>query len=170
VIALSPTGKIRLGQDHTRPEFNILTSAAMLFAAGIGIGLLFLSIVEPVSSNRHTVFGSSDRASRPGRGRAVQSSSLSFTGVCLTGGSVCIGWNVTSVLQLSTRVTSFHPIFALPIIGEHIYGSIVHSVDIAAVIGTVFGLATNLGIGFIQQSYGLNHVLGLPNGVATQVL
>jgi choline/glycine/proline betaine transport protein len=166
VIALSPMGKIRLGQDHTRPEFNILTWAAMLFAAGIGIDLLFFSIVEPVTQFLAPPI---EQAGQTEAARNAIKLTLFHWGLS--------GWGVYTLVGMSLAFFSYRRGLPLairsslyPIIGERIYGPIGHSVDIAAVIGTVFGLATSLGIGLIQLNYGLNHVFGLPDGVVTQVI
>ncbi|MFT4854556.1 MAG: choline/glycine/proline betaine transport protein, partial [Bacteroidia bacterium] len=166
VIALSPMGKIRLGQDHTRPEFNILTWAAMLFAAGIGIDLLFFSIVEPVTQFLAPPI---EQAGQAEAARNAIKLTLFHWGLS--------GWGVYTLVGMSLAFFSYRRGLPLairsslyPIVGERIYGPIGHSVDIAAVIGTVFGLATSLGIGLIQLNYGLNHVFGLPDGVVTQVI
>jgi choline/glycine/proline betaine transport protein len=165
VIALSPMGKIRLGQDHTRPEFHILTWAAMLFAAGIGIDLLFFCIVEPVTQ---FLAPPTEQLGQAEAARNAIKLTLFHWGLS--------GWGVYTLVGMSLAFFSYRHGLPLairsslyPLVGKRIYGPIGHTVDIAAVLGTVFGLATSLGIGLIQLNYGLNHVFGVPEGLVTQV-
>lgn len=166
VIALSPWGKIRLGQDHTRPEFPLLTWAAMLFAAGIGIDLIFFCIVEPITQYLAPPVDMGDGAAAA---RNAIELTLFHWGVS--------GWGVYTLVGMTLAYFSYRLGLPLairsalyPLIGKRIYGPIGHTVDIAAVLGTVFGLATSLGIGLIQLSYGLNHVFGIPEGLMTQIV
>ncbi len=165
VVALSPWGKIRLGQEHTRPEFHVLTWAAMLFAAGIGIDLLFFCIVEPVTQ---FLAPPVEMGGDPEAARNAIKLTLFHWGVS--------GWGVYTLVGMSLAFFAYRHGLPLairsslyPIFGQKIYGPIGHTVDVAAVLGTVFGLATSLGIGLIQLNYGLNHVFGVPEGLATQV-
>lgn len=164
-IALSPLGKVRLGQDHTRPEFHVLTWAAMLFAAGIGIDLLFFCIVEPVTQFLAPPVPMDDdvEAARNAIKLTLFHWGLSGWGVYTLVGMSLAYFSYRHGLPLGIR-SSLYPIFR-----QGIYGSIGHAVDVAAVLGTVFGLATSLGIGLIQLNYGLNHVFGLPEGLVTQI-
>lgn len=166
VIALSPWGKIRLGQDHTRPEFPLLTWAAMLFAAGIGIDLIFFCVVEPITQYLAPPIGVGEGAEAA---RNAIELTLFHWGVS--------GWGVYTLVGMTLAYFSYRLGLPLairsalyPLIGKRIYGPIGHTVDIAAVLGTVFGLATSLGIGLIQLNYGLNHVFGVPEGLTTQII
>lgn len=165
VVALSPMGKVRLGQDHTRPEFHVLTWAAMLFAAGIGIDLLFFCIVEPVTQFLAPPFEQADdiEAARNAIRLTLFHWGLSGWGVYTLVGMSLAFFSYRHGLPLAIRSSLY------PIIGDRIHGPIGHTVDVAAVLGTVFGLATSLGIGLIQLNFGLNHVFGLPEGLVTQV-
>ncbi|WP_018982783.1 choline BCCT transporter BetT [Salinimonas chungwhensis] len=166
LIAVSPWGKIRLGQEHTRPEFNVITWAAMLFAAGIGIDLIFFCIVEPVTQfmTPPVDVGADGDAARNAIQLTLFHWGLSGWGVYTLVGMSLAFFSYRHGLPLSIR-SSLYPIF-----GKRIYGGIGHTVDIAAVLGTVFGIATSLGIGLIQLNYGLNHVFGIPEGLTTQVV
>ncbi|GGW91108.1 choline BCCT transporter BetT [Alteromonas halophila] len=166
VIALSPWGKVRLGQDHSRPEFNVVTWAAMLFAAGIGIDLIFFCIVEPITQFMAPPVDAGEGAEAA---RNAIKLTLFHWGVS--------GWGVYTLVGMSLAYFSYRHGLPLairsalyPLIGKRIYGPVGHTVDIAAVLGTVFGLATSLGIGLIQLNYGLNHVFGVPEGLLTQVI
>lgn len=165
VVALSPWGKIRLGQEHTRPEFHVLTWAAMLFAAGIGIDLLFFCVVEPITQYLAppVEMGGDAEAARNAIKQTLFHWGLSGWGVYTLVGMSLAFFSYRHGLPLAIR-SALYPIF-----GKGIYGPIGHTVDVAAVLGTVFGLATSLGIGLIQLNYGLNHVFGVPEGLMTQV-
>lgn len=165
VIAMSRFGTIRLGREHMRPEFPLLTWAAMLFAAGIGIDLLFFCVAEPVTQFLAPPVGE-------GGTEAAARHALELT--YLHWG--LSGWGVYSLVGMSLAFFSYRHGLPLairsalyPIFGKRIYGPIGHAVDIAAVLGTIFGVATSLGIGIIQLNFGLNFVFGLPSGVLTQV-
>lgn len=166
VVAISPWGKIRLGQEHTRPEFNIVTWAAMLFAAGIGIDLIFFCIVEPVTQFMAPPvdMGADGDAARNAIKITLFHWGLSGWGVYTLVGMALAFFSYRHGLPLAIR-SALYPVF-----GKKIYGPIGHTVDIAAVLGTVFGIATSLGIGLIQLNYGLNHVFGVPEGLTTQVV
>ena len=164
VIGLSSAGDLRLGPSDSRPEFNVVTWAAMLFAAGIGIDLLFFCIAEPLTQFLQPPQGQggTEQAAR----HALE---LTFLHWGLS------GWGVYTLVGMSLAFFSFRYRLPLairsalyPILGRRIYGWIGDVVDIAAVLGTVFGVATSLGIGILQLSSGLNYVFGVPQGVWIQ--
>ena len=164
VIATSRYGKIRLGPDHSKPEFHVLTWAAMLFSAGIGIDLLFFCIAEPLTQYLAPPVG---EGSTPQAARHAMELTFLHWGLS--------GWGVYTLVGMSLAYFSFRQGLPLtirsslyPIFGKRINGPIGHTVDTAAVLGTVFGIATSLGIGIIQLNYGLNHIFGVPEGVLTQ--
>ncbi|MCG5526391.1 choline BCCT transporter BetT [Ectothiorhodospira haloalkaliphila] len=165
-IGLSRYGSIRLGPEHSRPDFNILTWAAMLFAAGIGIDLLFFCVAEPVSHYLAPPVGEAGTVEA-----ARQALSLTFLHWGLS------GWAIYTLVGMSLAFFSYRHGLPLtirsalyPLIGKRIYGPIGHSVDIAAVLGTVFGIATSLGIGIIQLNFGLNYMFGIAESTVTQAV
>ena len=165
-IAASRVGDIRLGPDHATPDFNIVSWASMLFAAGIGIDLLFFCISEPVSQ-----FLKPPR----GEGGTVEAARHAMELTFLHWG--ISGWGVYTLVGMSLAYFSYRHNLPLtirsalyPIFGKRINGPVGHTVDIAAVLGTVFGIATSLGIGVIQLNYGLSTMFGLPDSVWIQVL
>ena len=164
VVALSRFGDIKLGPDHAEPEFNVVTWAAMLFSAGIGIDLIFYCIVEPLTQFTQPPVGEggSIEAARQAMQITYLHWGLSGWGIYTLVGMALAFFSYRHGLPLTVR-SALYPIF-----GKRIYGSLGHAVDIAAVLGTVFGVATSLGIGIIQLNYGLNHMFGIPEGVATQ--
>ncbi|MEQ8347146.1 MAG: choline BCCT transporter BetT [Sneathiellaceae bacterium] len=165
-VALSRFGRIRLGPEHSRPEFPLLSWAAMLFAAGIGIDLLFFCVAEPVAQFLAPPVGT------PGTVEAARHAmelTLFHWGLS--------GWGVYTLVGMSLAFFSYRHGLPLtirsalfPLFGERINGWIGHSVDIAAVLGTIFGIATSLGIGIIQLNYGLDYMFGIPSGQLTQTV
>lgn len=166
IIAASRFGNIRLGPDHSKPEFNIVSWAAMLFAAGIGIDLLFFCIAEPVSQFL---------APPQGEGGTVEAARHAMELTFLHWG--VSGWGIYTLVGMSLAYFSYRHQLPLtirsalyPIFGRGIYGPIGHVVDIAAVLGTVFGIATSLGIGVIQLNYGLSTLFDLPENTWVQAV
>jgi choline/glycine/proline betaine transport protein len=163
-IALSRFGRIRLGPDDARPEFNRVSWAAMLFAAGIGIDLVFFCVSEPVTQFLAPPEGD------PGTAAAARHAmELTFLHWGLS------GWGVYTLVGLSLAYFSYRRGLPLtirsglaPLLGARIHGPLGHGVDIAAVLATVFGIATSLGIGIIQLEFGLDYLFGVAPGVWTQ--
>ena len=165
-IACSRYGSIKLGPDHSEPEFNIVTWAAMLFSAGIGIDLIFYCIVEPVTQFMQPPVGEGGSVEA-----AREAMQLTFLHWGLS------GWGIYTLVGMSLAFFSYRHGLPLtirsalyPIFGKRIYGGIGNTVDIAAVLGTVFGVATSLGIGIIQLNFGLNYMFGVPESTLTQAL
>ncbi|ESR22780.1 choline BCCT transporter BetT [Lutibaculum baratangense] len=163
-VGLSRFGKIRLGPEHSRPEFPLLTWAAMLFAAGIGIDLLFYCVVEPVTQFLAPPEGDPETVAA-----ARHAMQLTFFHWGIS------GWGIYTLVGMSLAYFSYRHGLPLtirsalfPIFGNRIEGWIGHLVDIAAVLGTVFGIATSLGIGIIQLTYGLEYMFGIPDNQLTQ--
>nr|WP_298415698.1 choline BCCT transporter BetT [uncultured Halomonas sp.] len=165
-VGLSRFGKIRLGPEHSRPDFNMASWAAMLFAAGIGIDLLFFCIAEPLTQFLAPPEG------EPGTVAAARHAmELTFLHWGLS------GWGIYTLVGMSLAFFSYRHNLPLtirsalyPIFGKRIYGPIGHSVDIAAVLGTVFGIATSLGIGVIQLNFGLNYMFDVPETTLIQAV
>lgn len=165
LLGVSRYGRIRLGPDHSRPEFPLLSWAAMLFAAGIGIDLLFFCVSEPVTQFLQPPKGD---------GGTVEAARQAMAWTFLHWG--LSGWGIYTLVGLTLAYFSYRQGMPLtirsalyPIVGRRIYGPIGHGVDIAAVVGTVFGIATSLGIGMIQLNFGLNYMFGVPEGRLTQI-
>ncbi|WP_018863667.1 MULTISPECIES: BCCT family transporter [Thioalkalivibrio] len=157
-LGFSRYGVIRLGQPDDRPEFGFAAWFAMLFSAGMGIGLVFWSVAEPILHYQHppTGDGETDAAAR-------QAMVYTFFHWGLH------AWAVYVVLGLSVAYFSFRHRLPLtirsifyPLLGDRIYGPIGHVIDILAVFGTLFGLATSLGFGAMQLNTGLNVLVDMP--------
>ena len=165
-LALSSLGRIKLGPDHSEPDYSYASWFAMLFSAGMGIGLMFFGVAEPVM---HFV---TPPVGNPGDAEAArQAMRITFFhwGVH--------AWAIYAVVALSLAYFAFRYDLPLtvrsalyPLIGERIYGPIGHTVDVFAVLGTLFGVATSLGFGVIQINSGLNYLFDVPTTIAVQVM
>ena len=165
-LAISRYGDIKLGPDHSEPDYRNFTWFAMLFSAGMGIGLMFFGVAEPVM---HFV-------SPPvGEGGTVEAARESMKITFFHWG--LHAWAIYAAVALTLAFFSFRHGLPLtlrsalyPLIGNRIHGPIGHAVDIFAIIGTVLGVATSLGLGVAQMNSGLNHLFGIPVGVVPQIV
>lgn len=165
IVALSRLGDTKLGPDNSRPQFSLYSWAAMLFAAGIGVDLLFFSVAEPVAQ-----FYGPPEAEAQTVTAAREAIVLTLFHYGITGWAMyalmgmCFGYFAyRRGLPLSVRSA------LRPLIGKRIQGVAGHGADIAAVLGTVFGVATSLGIGVVQLNYGLTILFGLPQNNLIQL-
>jgi choline/glycine/proline betaine transport protein len=165
-LALSSHGKVRLGPDDARPDFSYTSWFAMLFSAGMGIGLMFFGVAEPVMhyTNPPTGEGGDVAAAR-------EAMNITFFhwGVH--------AWAIYAVVALSLAYFGYRYGLPLtirsalyPLIGERIYGPIGHAVDLFAVLGTMFGVATSLGLGVTQVNSGLAYLFGVPDALTVQLI
>lgn len=165
-LAQSRYGSIRLGPDDSLPEFSRPTWFAMLFSAGMGIGLLFFSVAEPIMhyGSPPTGAGQSAEAAKQAMGITFFHWGLHPWAVyCLVG--LCLAYfSFRRGLPLSIR-SAFHPL-----LGERIHGPLGDIIDTLAVVSTLFGVATSLGLGAMQVNAGLNHVFGLSESTTIQVI
>ena len=177
-IMCSRHGKVRLGDDEARPEFSTFSWLAMLFSAGLGIGLLFFSISEPMFYfDNSAPFGYPNNPHADNAGALELNEARAVDAMRVTYFHWGVhGWAVYVVVGLCLAYFGFRKKLPLtlrsalyPIIGERIYGPVGHSVDLLAVFGTVFGVATSLGLGVKQMSAGLNTLFGVAPDLATQI-
>lgn len=166
LIGCSRFGSIRLGPDHSRPEFSLLSWSAMLFAAGIGIDLLFFSVAEPVAHYLAPpdLTPESQAAMRQAVVQTYLHWGLSGWGLYVLMGMALAYFSYRHRLPLAIRSALY------PLLGKRIYGPIGHAVDITAVISTVFGIATSLGIGVMQLNYGLAYMFDVPESLSVQII
>lgn len=168
IVAFSPLGKVRLGGADAEPEYSNITWLAMLFAAGIGIGLLFFGVSEPMHYLQNPPLGIA--AGTPEAATAGIAATVFHWGVQ--------GWAVFGVVGLAlgffaynrglplTMRSAFYPIF-----GNRVWGWPGHIIDTFAIFAGMFGLATSLGLGVQQVTSGLNYLFNIPaNGVTMVVL
>ena len=164
-VAASRMGRIKLGPDHSEPDYSYPAWFSMLFAAGMGIGLMYFGVAEPV------MHFSAPPVGDPGTVAAArQAMRITFFHWGLH------AWAVYAVVALALAYFAYRHGLPLrirsalyPLIGERIHGWIGHTVDAFAVLGTIFGLATSLGLGVIQINSGLNYLFDVRVGTGVQV-
>ena len=189
VVALSPLGKVRLGGADAKPEYSYLTWLAMLFAAGVGIGLLFFGVSEPVTYfqggsysplGTETVYDpetvyTAENVPDAGDPKVQTAASLGIATTVFHWGLQ--GWAIYGVVGLALAFFAYNRGLPLlirsafyPIFGDRIWGWPGHIIDILAIFAGIFGLATSLGLGVEQVTSGLNHLFGVPANNLTMVL
>jgi len=178
-LMFSRHGGVRLGDDDSRPEFSNFSWFAMLFSAGVGIGLLFFGIAEPMFYFDNTQpwgypnnpFADHAMVTEMNVDRAKLAMRVTYFHWGFH------GWAVYVMIGLCLAYFGFRKKLPLtlrsalyPIIGDRIYGPIGHAVDLLAVFGTVFGVATSLGLGVSQMATGLNFLFDVDPGTTTQLI
>jgi len=165
-LCFSRYGSIKLGPDDQEPEFPTLTWLAMLFSAGMGIGMLFFGVAEPMWHYLSPPSGEGEtmKAARGSLGLTIFHWGLH-------------PWSLYALVALALAYFGFRRGLPLsfrsvlyPIIGNRIHGRIGDAIDIMAVLATLFGLATSLGLGAKQVNAGLFYVFGVPQGTGIQVM
>lgn len=165
-LAFSKFGHLRIGGQNAKPEFKTLSWFAMLFSAGMGIGLLFWSISEPVYhflSPPMAKGGTAEAAKEAMRFTFLHWGFHAWAVYALVGLSLAY-FTYSRGLPLTIRSIFY------PYLGDRIYGKIGDAIDIFAVLATLFGLATSLGMGVQQIAAGLKHLFDIDNGVQTQII
>ncbi|MCB9944055.1 MAG: BCCT family transporter [Geminicoccaceae bacterium] len=178
-LIVSPWGSVRLGGKEAVPDFTYMGWFAMLFAAGMGIGLMFFGVLEPVyhmaissplgtaspfDADGNLIPENVDRAKAMGLAATIYHWGLH-------------PWAIYAVVALALALFSFNKGLPLtirsafyPIFGERIWGWTGHVIDTLAVFATLFGLATSLGFGAQQANAGLHHVFGVPVSTTVQIV
>ncbi len=182
-LIFSPLGKVRLGGTEATPDFTYLGWFSMLFAAGMGIGLMYFGVSEPLTHFSTALGGTSleegvrtDWAPLAGAaGDAVEAQRLGMAATIFHWG--LHPWAIYAVLALGLALFSFNKGLPLtirsifyPLLGERVWGWPGHLIDILAILATLFGLATSLGFGASQAAAGLNYLFGIPEGNTTEIL
>ena len=178
-LIVSPWGSVRLGGKEASPDYSYAGWFAMLFAAGMGIGLMFFGVLEPVY---HMAISSplgvpspfaADGSIIPENVDAAKEMGLAAT-IYHWG---LHPWAIYAVVALALALFSFNKGLPLsirsafyPIFGERVWGWTGHVIDTLAVFATLFGLATSLGLGAQQANAGLEHIYGIPNTITVQVI
>ena len=167
-LALSPLGKIRLGGEDATADYSMPSWIAMLFAAGMGIGLIFWGVAEPTAFYTNW-FGTPlnvEPFTEAGRELALGAAVFhwGFHAWAVYGmTALCLAYFVYNKgLPLSMRSVFY------PILGERVWGKIGDAIDILTVLVTLFGLATSLGLGGTQAASGISHVFGFENNIYLQ--
>tara|TARA_R100001369_G_scaffold1600_1_gene5438 strand:- start:117 stop:1733 length:1617 start_codon:yes stop_codon:yes gene_type:complete len=179
VLIFLPMSKVRLGGDDAVPEYSYPAWFAMLFAAGMGIGLLFFGVLEPVyHMNVSGPLGVPSPIAADGSIIAENVAAARSMGLAATFYHWGLhGWAVYAVMALALSLFTYNKglPFSIrscfyPILGERVWGWSGHIIDILAVFATLFGLATSLGLGAQQANAGFNFAFGLEISTNVQVI
>ena len=165
-LTASRYGDIRLGKQTERPQYSLFSWIAMLFSAGIGIGLVYWGTAEPLYHFMAPPLGEAETLES-----AKQAMNLSFLHWGLH------AWAIYTIVALSLAYFHFRRGLPLsirstlyPILGQRIYGKWGHTVDVLAVFGTMFGVVTSLGLGVMQINAGLEGLFGIPSTLTIQFI
>ncbi|MEO8282307.1 MAG: choline BCCT transporter BetT [Pseudarthrobacter sp.] len=164
-VAFSKEGSVRLGPDHSRPQYKLFTWVAMLFAAGVGIDMLFFSVTGPISQYMSPPAGQ-------GQTPAAAADAVVWTmfhyGVA--------GWAMYALLGMAMGYFAYRWGMPLsiraalyPLLGKRVRGGIGDAIDIVTLVGTVFGVATSMGIGVVLLNVGFALMFGLEQGLTLQI-
>lgn len=167
-LAFGKFGHIRIGGAAAQPDFGRWGWFSMLFSAGMGIGMLFWGVAEPINHFQHHPL--TDATANP-----VEAAQNAMVVTYLHWG--LHGWGMYALLGVALAYFTFNKKLPLsvrsifyPLLGERIYGAAGNLVDTVAVLATLFGLATSLGLGVQQVNAGLNFLFGVGNSTGIQVL
>ena len=158
-LAASRYGRIRLGGDDERPEFSTVSWVAMMFSAGMGIGLMFYGVAEPMSHMGTPPFGLAEPNTK---GAAQVAMEYSYFHWALH------PWAIYAIVGLALAYFCFRKGMPnlistafYPLLGDRVYGPAGKTIDILAIFATLFGSATSLGLGALQINQGLNVLFGV---------
>ncbi|RDC74371.1 BCCT family transporter [Rhodovulum sp. 12E13] len=182
LLIVTPWGSVRLGGKEATPDYSYAGWFAMLFAAGMGIGLMFFGVLEPAYYFA-TPWGDEPLGTvRPFTedGALIEANIEEARRMALAATSyhwALHPWAIYAVVALALALFTYNKGLPLtirsafyPIFGDRVWGWWGHVIDTIAVFATLFGLATSLGFGAQQANAGLNHVYGVPEGVTVQVI
>jgi len=167
-LAFGRFGKIRLGQPGEKPEFGLFPWFCMLFQAGMGIGILFWGVAEPLLHYRTPPLGLAEAGTPEAASLALQYAFFHWT---------LHPWGIYAVVGLAVAYFSFNrgmkslrisSVFR-PLLGDRVDGPIGKAIDVLAILATLFGVAVSLGLGTLQINAGLREVFGLPSGLVWQM-
>ncbi|MET3175713.1 UNVERIFIED_ORG: choline/glycine/proline betaine transport protein [Arthrobacter sp. UYCu721] len=164
-VALSKVGSVRMGPDHSRPQYKLFTWVAQLFAAGVGIDMLFYSVTGPITQYMNPPEGQGQTAA------AAQDAvvwTMFHYGIA--------GWSMYALLGMAMGYFAYRwgtPLsiraVLYPLLGKRVRGGLGDAIDIVTLVGTVFGVATAMGIGVVLLNVGFSLMFGLEQGLALQI-
>ncbi|MEJ6018939.1 BCCT family transporter [Corynebacterium sp. H113] len=167
-VSMSRYGHVRLGSDDEEPEYSTPVWFAMLFAAGIGTILMFWGVAEPISHFANPPMGDVEPQSNEAAQQAIAITHYHFglhTWTIFALPALCFAYFIYK-RKMPPRVSS---IFS-PLLGSHVYGPVGKTIDVIALIGTIFGVATSVGLGTLQINAGLSTLFGLEFSPTVQVI
>jgi len=164
-LMLSRYGEVKLGPDDAEPDYSYLSWFAMLFSAGMGIGLMFFGVAEPIFHYTAPPVGEGNtlEAARQAMVITFFHWGLHAWAIYIVVGLALAYFSFRHNLPLTVRSTLY------PVLGDRIHGPVGNAVDIFAMFGTMFGVATSLGLGVLQVNAGFEHIFGLPSTVGVQL-
>lgn len=164
-LLFSKYGDIRLGKQTDRPDFNTGSWLAMLFGAGMGIGIVYWSVAEPVTHYTTPPYG---------EGYTVEAANTAMKYTFFHWG--LDPWAIYTVIGLALAFFQYNKKLPAaissafyPILGDKIYGPIGKTIDVLSIFATVFGIATSLGLGAMQVNAGMHDLFGVPNSLFVQL-
>ncbi|MEH7239153.1 glycine betaine uptake BCCT transporter [Bacillus sp. JJ1562] len=165
-LLFSRYGDIRLGKKTDRPDFNTASWLAMLFGAGMGIGIVYWGVAEPVTHYTNPPVGEPYTV-----GAANNAMKYTFFHWGLD------PWAIYTVIGLALAFFQYNKKLPAsvssafyPMLGDRIYGPIGKTIDILSIFATVFGIATSLGLGAMQVTAGMHDLFGIPNVLLVQII
>jgi len=168
IVAASPLGKVRLGGPNARPDYSYSGWFSMLFAAGMGIGLMFFGVLEPIYHIQSPPLGIDPGDTESAR-RIAMAATIFHWGLH--------PWAIYTLVGLSLGLFAYNRDLPLsirsafyPLLGKRIFGWPGHIIDTLAVFATLFGLATSLGFGASQAGAGLDYLFGIPATLGNKIL
>ncbi|WP_343080721.1 BCCT family transporter [Ostreiculturibacter nitratireducens] len=183
VLIVTPWGKVRLGGTEAVPDYSYTGWFAMLFAAGMGIGLMFYGVAEPMSHFSSSIGGVAADGGARIDWAPLGAAAGDEAGAVRLGMAATIfhwglhPWAIYAIVALALALFTYNKGLPLtirsafyPIFGDAVWGWVGHIIDTLAVFATLFGLATSLGFGATQANAGLNELFGIPVGPMTEVL
>ena len=168
VIAFSKFGKIRLGSDDARPEYSTISWFGMLFGAGMGVGLVFWGVAEPLSHYISPIAGIEPQTEEAAR-FAIRSCFMHWglhPWACYAIVGLCLAYAQYRKKEKGLISSLFIPLFGR----KKVEGKVGKAVDIFAVVLTVVGVATSFGMGCMQICNGMNYIFDIPDDVRTWIL
>lgn len=165
-LGFGPAGKLKLGADDAEPDFPYVSWLAMLFAAGMGIGLMYFAVAEPI---QHYISPPEAQSGTVAAAREAMAITFHHYGVH--------AWAIYALVGISLAYFTYRKNMPLtlrsglsPIFGKRVNGPLGDAIDVFAVCGTVFGIATSLGFGVSQMTAGLNYNYGLPDTTQVKIV
>ncbi|MFN3259192.1 MAG: BCCT family transporter [Pikeienuella sp.] len=183
VLIVTPWGAVRLGGKEATPDYSYPGWFAMLFAAGMGIGLMFYGVAEPMSHFSSSLGGTAAEGGLrtdwaplgAAAGNEAEAARLGMAATIFHWG--LHPWAIYAVVALALALFTYNKGLPLtirsafhPLLGDRVWGWPGHVIDTLAVFATLFGLATSLGFGATQANAGLNALFGIPVGPTTEVI
>lgn len=182
VLIVTPLGKVRIGGKEATPDYSYAGWFAMLFAAGMGIGLMFFGVSEPISHYASSIAGIAQEGGARTDWAPLGAATAEDEAIRLGMAATIFHWGlhpwaIYAVVALSLAIFSFNKGLPLtmrsifyPLLGERVWGWPGHVIDTLAVFATLFGLATSLGFGAAQANAGLDFLFGIGDTETSKII